>query len=41
MTDHIMQAYREVEMAMERYTMLLDEHVVALQATAPVDLDRL
>ncbi len=41
MTDHILQAYREVEMAMERYTMLLEEHVTALQTMEPVDLDRL
>lgn len=41
MTDHILQAYREVEMAMERYTMLLDEHVATLQTTEPIDLERL
>jgi len=41
MTDHILQAYREVEMAMERYTLLLDEHVTALQTSKPVDLERL
>ena len=41
MTDHILQAYREVEMAMERYTMVLDEHVAALQSTEPIDQERL
>ena len=41
MTDPILQAYREVEMAMERYTMLLEEHVVTLQTAHPVDAERL
>lgn len=41
MTDHILQAYREVEMAMERYTMVLDEHVTALQSAEPIDQERL
>lgn len=41
MTDPILQAYREVEMAMERYTMVLEEHVTTLQATQPVDAERL
>ncbi|MDR4494726.1 MAG: hypothetical protein AB7P17_08770 [Nitrospirales bacterium] len=31
MTDDIMQAYLEIEQAMERYTLLLDEQVKALQ----------
>lgn len=31
MTDDIMQAYLEIEQAMQRYTLLLDEHVKALQ----------
>ena len=41
MTDPILQAYREVEMAMERYTMVLEEHVAALQSSQPVDAERL
>ncbi len=41
MTDPILQAYREVEMAMERYTMVLEEHVTTLQAAQPVDAERL
>lgn len=41
MTDPILQAYREVEMAMERYTMVLEEHVAALQSAQPVDSGRL
>ena len=41
MTDPILQAYREVEMAMERYTMVLEEHVAALRSAQPVDAERL
>ncbi|MCC2642292.1 MAG: hypothetical protein K0S45_2705 [Nitrospira sp.] len=41
MTDPILQAYREVEMAMERYTIVLEEHVTKLQAAQPVDAERL
>ncbi len=41
MTDPILQAYREVEMAMERYTMVLEEHVTTLQSAQPVDAERL
>lgn len=41
MTDPILQAYREVEMAMERYTMVLEEYVTTLQAAQPVDAERL
>ena len=31
MTDDIKQAYLEIEQAMQRYTLLLDEHVKSLQ----------
>ena len=41
MTDSILQAYREVEMAMERYNIVLEEHVAALQSTQPPDAERL
>lgn len=34
MTEDIMQAYLEIEQAMERYTLLLDEHVKALQESS-------
>ena len=34
MTDDIMQAYLEIEQAMQRYTLLLDEHVRSLPASA-------
>jgi hypothetical protein len=37
MTDALLQAYREVEMAMERYTLLLDEQVKALESAQPRD----
>jgi hypothetical protein len=40
MTDTILQAYREVEMAMERYTLLLDEHVKALETAQPRDVSK-
>ncbi len=41
MTDAIIQAYREVEMAMERYTLLLDEQVKALENAQPKDKSKL
>jgi hypothetical protein len=41
MTDAIMQAYRDVEAAVERYTKLLQEHVVVLQNTEPPGSDKL
>jgi len=31
MLDDVMQAYMEIEQAMERYTILLEEHVAILQ----------
>lgn len=31
MTDEIIQSYREVEQAMERFTLLLQEHVTTLE----------
>ena len=34
MTDDIMQAYLEIEQAMQRYTLLLDEHVKHLQVSS-------
>ncbi|MBX3236555.1 MAG: hypothetical protein KF814_10400 [Nitrospiraceae bacterium] len=37
MNDAILQAYREIEMAMERYTLLLDEHVKSLETADPRD----
>jgi hypothetical protein len=41
MTDAIMQAYKDVEAAVERYTKLLQEHVVILQNTEPPGSDKL
>jgi hypothetical protein len=35
MTDAILQAYKEVELAIERYTKLLQEHTVMLQNMEP------
>jgi hypothetical protein len=37
MTDLIMQAYRDVERAMERYNKVLAEHVDALRASESSD----
>jgi len=34
MQEDIMQAYMEIEQAMQRYSLLLEEHVVALQKSA-------
>jgi len=31
MLDDVMQAYMEIEQAMQRYSLLLEEHVVSLQ----------
>ncbi len=31
MLDDVMQAYMEIEQAMERYSLLLEEHVASLQ----------
>lgn len=41
MTDPILQAYREVEMAMERFTIVLHEHVDHLRKTESPDSDKL
>jgi hypothetical protein len=35
MTDEILKAYKEVELAVERYTKLLQEHAVMLQNIEP------
>ena len=40
MTDAIMQAYRDVEAAVERYTRLLQGHVAVLQNTEPPGSDK-
>lgn len=40
MTDDIMQAYLEIEQAMQRYTILLDEHVKALQKSSDGSQDK-
>jgi hypothetical protein len=34
MQEDIMQAYMEIEQAMQRYSLLLEEHVAALQKSA-------
>ena len=41
MTDAIMQAYQEVERALERYTILLEEHVTTLRSSEHTDPDKL
>ena len=41
MTDAIMQAYKDVETAVERYTKLLLDHVVVLQNTEKPGSDKL
>lgn len=41
MTDAILQAYKEVELAVERYTKLLQDHVVVLQNTEAPGSDKL
>lgn len=35
MTDEILKAYKEVELAVERYTKLLQEHALMLQNMEP------
>ncbi len=35
MTDEILQAYKDVELAVERYTKLLHDHVTILQNLEP------
>ena len=37
MTDAILQAYHEVERAMERYTMALEKHLAQLQSSERAD----
>jgi hypothetical protein len=41
MTDTILQAYRDVEQAMERYTQVLEEYVMALRGSEAADADKL
>jgi hypothetical protein len=40
MTDEILKAYKDVELAVERYTKLLQEHAVMLQNMEPPGSDR-
>ena len=41
MTDPILQAYQEVEMAMERFTLVLHDHVDHLRKTEAPGSDKL
>lgn len=41
MTDAILQSYREVEQAMERFTFLLQEHVAVLQRSEGPESEKL
>jgi hypothetical protein len=41
MTDAILQAYRDVEKAMERYTQVLEEYVASLRVSEASDPTRL
>ena len=41
MTDAILQSYREVEQSMERFTLMLQEHVALLRKTERPDSDTL
>ena len=41
MTDHIMQAYLEVERAMQKYNTVLDEYVTSLQTHEGSDARKL
>ncbi len=41
MTDVIMQAYRDVERAMEQYNKVLEEHVSAMRSTEGSDASQL
>lgn len=41
MTDAILQSYREVEQAMERFTLMLQEHVTVLQRSEGPESDKL
>lgn len=40
MTNEILQAYKEVEFAVERYTKLLQDHAVMLQNIEPPGSDK-
>ena len=40
MTDEILKAYKEVELAVERYTKLLQEHTAMLQNMEPPGSDK-
>ena len=40
MTDEILRAYKEVELAVERYTKLLQEHAMLLQNLEPPGSDK-
>jgi hypothetical protein len=40
MTDEILKAYKDVELAVERYTKLLQEHAVLLQNMEPPGSDK-
>lgn len=40
MTDAILQAYKDVEQAVERYTKLLQDHVATLQNIEPPSSDK-
>ena len=41
MTDAILQSYREVEQAMERFTLMLQEQVTTLQRSEGPESDKL
>jgi hypothetical protein len=41
MTDALLQSYREVEQAMERFTFLLQEHVAVLQRSEGPESEKL
>ncbi len=40
MTDEILKAYKEVELAVERYTRLLQDHALMLQNIEPPGSDK-
>jgi len=40
MTDEIMKAYKDVELAVERYTLLLQDHATMLQNMEPPGSDK-
>lgn len=40
MTDEILKAYKDVELAVERYTKLLQEHALMLQNMEPSGSDK-